>query len=555
MSQMANQPPAPEGPPVNETKATTTKKVQAGQGQSGLTRETTTTSTNQITPPRRGLFRWILIPLAIVGVGFVGYRLGQTGTNTSAGGAGGFGTGSTGTAGAGSRNGAASSTGAGNRAGSATGSNAAGNGTTGGATAGSTTNTSGAASASSGNGTRSRTGAGAGSSFRGSGVVTPVQAAEAKAGTLTTERRLTGTVSATQTASVSAQTSGTVTDVLKNVGDTVASGQSVLTLSNKDLTTSVQNAQNSLESAQAQLRSQQEQLSANTASLQQAINSAQLSLQNAESTYAAQQQLYAIGAVAKATLDAQAVQVQQARASLVTAQTNLASTNRSNQNGLTTAQLNVQKAQIALNQARDAASATRVTAPFDGQITAMNVVGGQYLGANTAAFTLVSNQQQVKVNVPATEADSVPVGAALTLVVGQEKYPLKVTQNTLNATGGSVPVTAKFLGSQPIVGTVGSVVYTAKVASGVLVPSTALQVDGTTTYVFTVENGKAKQHTVSVLGQAGTQSAVSGLDAGSQVIGQPPTGLLDGSSVTTASAGSTRDNAGGAGGPPPGGMP
>lgn len=385
--------------------------------------------------------------------------------------------------------------------------------------------------------------------------MTPVQAAEVKAGTLSTERRLTGTVSAAQTASVNAQTSGTITDIARNVGESVGAGQTVLTLSNQDLNTSVQSAQNALDSAQAQLESQQAQVSAGTANLQAAVTSAQTSLQNAETNLASLQQLLAVGAVARSEVQAQQVQVQQARSSLVAAQTNLSTTQRSNSANLTTARLNVQRAQIALSQARDAASAVRVVAPFDGQITAMNVSAGQYLSPSTAAFTVVSTQNQVKVNVPSTEAASVPVGAALTFVVGQQKYPLKVTQNAGATSAGSVPITAKFLENAAPTGTVGSVVYTAKVASGVLVPSTALQVDGDTTYVFTVEGGKARQHTVTVLGQAGTQSAVSGLDAGSQVISQPPTGLLDGGNVTTSSGNRSGSQGPGAGGPPPGGMP
>lgn len=380
-----------------------------------------------------------------------------------------------------------------------------------------------------------------------------MQASAVKSGTLSTERRLTGTVNAAQTASVTAQTSGTITSILKNVGDAAGAGQTVITLSNKDLTTSLQSAQNTLDTAQAQLASQEAQMDANTASLQQAITTAQASLTNAQSSYDSMQKLYAVGAVAKATLDAQAVQVQSARNSLVTAQTNLSSNQRSNAAALTTAKLNVQKAQIALTQAKDNAASASVTAPFDGQITAMNVVSGQYVNANTAAFTLSSSAQQVKVNVPSTEADSLPVGAAMTFVVGQQKYPLKVTQNA-GGGSGSVPITAKFTETPAPQGTVGSVVYTAKVATGVLVPSTALQVDGSTTYIFTVENGKAKQHTVTVLGQAGTQSAITGIQAGAEVVDQPPTGLLDGSSVTTSS-GSTRSSAAGAGGPPPGGMP
>ncbi|ABF45733.1 secretion protein HlyD [Deinococcus geothermalis DSM 11300] len=393
---------------------------------------------------------------------------------------------------------------------------------------------------------------------QGQGVITPVQATTAKAGTLRAERRLTGTVAAAQSVTVPTRTSGTVTAVLVGVGANVQEGQTVLRLSNPDLNTAVASAQNALETAQVQLRTQTRDVQTARAQLQQQVNAAQTSLANAEKNLAALQKLAAIGAVARNEVDAQVVQVQTARTSLSTAQANLAQNTHAQTEGLAEAQLAVQKAQINLKQAQDAADAARVTAPFSGQITALNVSEGQYVPANSTAFTLVSRQRQVTVNVPATEAAALPVGAAMTFVVGQQKYPLKVTENPGAPTGGSVPIVARFTGTQtPALGSVGSVVYTAKVATGVLVPSTALQADNEQTYLFTIENGQAQQQQVTVLGQAGTQSAVSGIEAGAQVITQPPTGLLDGARVTTANRGATQQNASGpgAGGPPPGGMP
>lgn len=479
------------------------------------------------TRPRRGLFRWILVPLLIAGVGFAGYRLGQTGTGGSA--AQGSFAGGSGAAATSPGSGTGSRSAAGGSAGSA------GSAGTGGAS-----------------GSRTRAAGASTGSAPATGVTTPVQVTPVKAGTLSTQRRLTGTVSATQTTSVTAQTSGTVRDIARTAGQTVGVGQTVLTLSNSDLTTAVQSAENTLATAQAGLTAQQAQMDANTASLQQAIVTAQATLTGAQRSYAAMQQLYGVGALARTELDTQALQVQQAQGSLITAQSNLASNRRTNATALTNAQLSVQKAQIALRQARDAADAARVVAPYAGQITAMNVTAGQALGAGTAAFTLVSAAQQVKVNVPATEAASLPVGTALNFLVGQQTYPLKVVQNAGATTAGSVPVTARFTGAEAPLGAVGSVVYRAKVASGILVPSTALQADGDATYLYTVEGGRAKQRAVTVLGQAGTQSAVQGLESGAQVISEPPTGLLDGAAVTTGGAASSA--APGAGGPP-GGLP
>ena len=167
----------------------------------------------------------------------------------------------------------------------------------------------------------------------------------------------------------------------------------------------------------------------------------------------------------------------------------------------------------------------------------------------------MSRERQVNVNVPATEATTLTPGTILSFTSGAVKYPLKVAQNPGAPTNGSVPLVARFTGDTlPALGAVGSVVYTAKVATGVLIPSTALQADGDQTYVFTVSGGRATLNKVTVLGQAGTQSAVSGIPSGAQVVTQPPTGLLDGGGVSTGDA-AARGSTSPAGSPPPGGQP
>ncbi|WP_245872976.1 efflux RND transporter periplasmic adaptor subunit [Deinococcus planocerae] len=497
---------------------------------------------------------WLLVPLLLGGVGYVGYRLGQDDASSAASAGGGFAQGSGG--GGASRQGqGASGQGAG----------ALGTGTSGQAGVGRAAGGQGSAAAGTpgaATGTSSSRGAGqgraAGSTGGGTGVVTPVQATTVQAGTLRTERRLTGTVASSQAVTVSARTSGTVTSIAVDVGGQVNAGQTVISLSNSDLNTSVESARNALETAQVQLRTQTNTVQSQRAQLQQQVNAAQTTLSNAQQNLDALQRLAAIGAASRVEVNNQVAQVEAARTTLTTAQANLAENTRAQTEGLAEARLAVQRAQITLNQAQQAAAAVRVTAPFTGQVTALNVSEGQYLPANSEAFSLVSSQRQVAVNVPATEASSLPVGAALTFVVGGQKYPLKVSQNAGAPVNGSVPLVARLVETTPpALGTVGSVVYNAKVATGVLVPSTALQVDGDQTYVFTIEDGKAQQQEVTVLGQAGTQSAVSGIEAGAEVISQPPTGLLDGASVTTASGGGQRNGQGrpGAGGPPPGGAP
>ncbi|WP_135229045.1 efflux RND transporter periplasmic adaptor subunit [Deinococcus fonticola] len=528
---------------------------------------------------RRGVFRWILVPLLVAGVGFAGYRLGQSSPGSS--GASQAGAGFGGASGTGGRNaaGGGSATGARNGTGAATGAGEAGSAQGGGAAGpsgwsgrGSGNRTSGAATSSeAGAGNAARTGrsgeagagqaqsgqgqrgqAGAQGSQTGGGVVTPVSATEIKAGTLTTQRRLSGTVSATQSTTVNARVTGVVRSVKAGVGDQVSGGQEVLVVSSPDLQSAVQTAESNLAAAQQELRSRQRVLTSGRVSLQQAITSAQNTLNNARKQLNSLQQLYAVGAVARSEVDAQQVAVSSAQSALLTAQSNLTDTTQGAQEDVSAAQLSVQKAQIALQQAQRDAAVTRLTAPYAGTLTAVNLSEGETVSSGTPAFTLVSSTLAVKVNVPATEAASLPAGTELKFVVGQQTYPLKVAQ-VGGGTTGSVPVTARFTAERlPASGTVGSVIYTAKVGQGILVPSTALLADNDKTYVFVIQAGKAQRTQVTVLGQAGTQSVVQGIPSGVQVITQPPSGLVSGSSVTTSNGGGARQGSFGAGGPPEG---
>lgn len=531
---------------------------------------------------RRGVFRWILVPLLVAAVGFAGYRLGQSSPGSS--GASQAGAGFGGASGTGGRNaaGGGSATGARNGAGAATGAGEASSAQGGGAAGpsgwsgrGSGNRTSGAATSSeAGAGNAARTGrsgeAGTGQAQSGQGqrgqtqrgqaqgrqtsggVVTPVSATEVKAGTLTTQRRLSGTVSATQSTTVNARVTGVVRSVKAGVGDQVSGGQEVLVVSSPDLQSAVQTAESNLAAAQQEWRSRQRVLTSGRVSLQQAITSAQNTLNNARKQLNSLQQLYAVGAVARSEVDAQQVAVSSAQSALLTAQSNLTDTTQGAQEDVSAAQLSVQKAQIALQQAQRDAAVTRLTAPYDGTLTAVNLSEGETVSSGTPAFTLVSSTLAVKVNVPATEAASLPAGTELKFVVGQQTYPLKVAQ-VGGGTTGSVPVTARFTAERlPASGTVGSVIYTAKVGQGILLPSTALLADNDKTYVFVIQAGKAQRTQVTVLGQAGTQSVVQGIPSGVQVITQPPSGLVSGSSVTTSNGGGARQGGFGAGGPPAG---
>jgi HlyD family secretion protein len=64
-----------------------------------------------------------------------------------------------------------------------------------------------------------------------------------------------------------------------------------------------------------------------------------------------------------------------------------------------------------------------------------------------------------------------------------------------------------------------------------MIPVAALQTRADATFVYSIVNGKAVEQPITILAQGGTTAVVKGVDAGMQVILNPPPGLLVGSSV------------------------
>jgi hypothetical protein len=80
-------------------------------------------------------------------------------------------------------------------------------------------------------------------------------------------------------------------------------------------------------------------------------------------------------------------------------------------------------------------------------------------------------------------------------------------------------------------GAVGTVGYSVTLARGTLVQTGALQTNEDQNFVYVVEGGKALARPITILAESGNSAAVTGVNAGSLVVVNPPPGLLDGSLV------------------------
>ncbi|HTX74085.1 MAG TPA: HlyD family efflux transporter periplasmic adaptor subunit [Rectinemataceae bacterium] len=360
----------------------------------------------------------------------------------------------------------------------------------------------------------------------------PVQATTVQVGLLSADRDTAGVVSPLTQSQVAAQVAGVVKNVAHLAGDWVQSGTLIVQLDDAQLKLSVANAQAALDNANINLSIGEDNANQANPKLALQVQSAQSALDSAQKNYDSQKALYALGGISASQLDSAASQLTAAQANLEGAKTALDQNQKSGDQTIAQLRLAVTQAENALQQAKLNLQYASIRAPFAGQIAAMNVQPGMYVGLNTPVFTLVSASRQIAFSVAPSDAPALPVGTKLTFEYGGKSYPIRVTQAPSAPINGVIPMVASALGPFNLpFGTIGNISYPVGVARGALVPIAALATLENQNYVFLVENGKAVIQNVSIIGEAGITAVVDGLAAGATVVVSPPPGLLQGTPV------------------------
>jgi HlyD family secretion protein len=367
-------------------------------------------------------------------------------------------------------------------------------------------------------------------------AVVPVQAVTVQEGLLTADRTTAGVVNTVVQSQVATQVAGVVKSVLHLAGDWVRTGDIVMQLDDSQLKLSFANAQAALDTAKVNLDAVQDSTGQNDAKFRLQVQSAQSQVDSAQKTYDSQKALFDLGGISASALD-------QAKSNLATAQAGLESANlalEQNKKGFNTTpsqnvdalKIGVLTAENNLAQARLNLQYASIRAPFAGQIAAVNMQSGMYVGLNTPVFTIVSASRQINFSIPPSDAPALPLGAAIGFEYSGSSFPIKVSQAPSAPINGVVPMVASVPPSLKLpFGTVGSVSYKVSVASGILVPLNALSTIENQNFVFKIAGGKAVTQSVTILGEAGITTAVSGLKAGDVVVVNPPPGLIQGSTV------------------------
>jgi multidrug efflux pump subunit AcrA (membrane-fusion protein) len=255
-------------------------------------------------------------------------------------------------------------------------------------------------------------------------------------------------------------------------------------------------------------------------------------MDSAQKNYDSQKALLNIGGVPESAVDTAKSQLQQAQANLQAAQTALEQNKKSDIWTLQQLRLAIDQAQLQLQTAVLNLQYASIKAPYAGQIAAVNVNPGMYVSQNTPVFVIVSTVQEINFNVPPADVPSMPVGTTVNFTYLGQAYPVKISQAPSAPINGVVPMVTDVPRSISFpYGAVGTVSYTVTIARGAIVPIAALQTQEDQDYVFAIVNGKSVIRNIKILGQSETSTVVSGIEDGTQIIMNPPPGLLEGASV------------------------
>ncbi|MGO8695389.1 MAG: efflux RND transporter periplasmic adaptor subunit [Rectinemataceae bacterium] len=351
-------------------------------------------------------------------------------------------------------------------------------------------------------------------------------------GALVVEHNTSGTVKPVMQSQVVGQLSGVVAQVLRKPGDWVDEGATVIQLDDSQLKLSVKIAQASLENARIILSTGQDTTKQANPRLDLQVRAAESTLSAAQSNYDARKALFKLEGATSADVDRAKSDLDTAQANLEAARTALDQNQKADVQNIAQYKLAVEQAQFALQQAELNLRYAAITAPYAGRLVAVNVMPGELVSQNAAAFIIASSEREVDFDVPPADAAGLPVGAPVTFALNGSDYALKVRQSPGVPLDGVVHIVAAVPDSLPLAfGAVGTVSYSPTLARGALIPTGALQTNEDKNFVYVVEGGKALVRPITILAESGSSVAVTGVDAGSLVAVNPPPGLLDGSAV------------------------
>ena len=383
--------------------------------------------------------------------------------------------------------------------------------------------------------------------------VFPVEVETVSQGVLDAAKVIVGEISASSQVNVAPKVAARIESIKVKKGDQVKAGQTLATLEQTDYLNSVKQAEVSLLSAKASLENAKSNHEYNITQAQQNVDNAKLSLENAvignrnavtayndaNTNLERMTALYEANAIskkdleqvesafnqAKAGVEQSEIAIKQAKASIEAAEKALNQAKRTE--GIKVAEASVEQAQLAVDLSKQQLSNTVITAPSNGEITAINLEVGEMASQQAVFFQIVQTKPMiVKAKLSEEALKNFNVGDSVVVTVkavneqtnGVVRYISSVTEPQTKAYSMEIELAdaAEVLRPGMIAEVVANVINAEEV---ILVPIKALILDGDAYHVYVAEDQRAVKRHVE-LGRENNQFVEirSGVSVGEQII-------------------------------------
>ncbi len=235
-----------------------------------------------------------------------------------------------------------------------------------------------------------------------------LQTATVQRGTLVATVNAAGNVASPRQSALSFSASGRVSKVNVQVGDTVKQGQVLAELDSTDQQLALRAAQTSLASAQASYDAAKIANAQNPDQLavaQAALDKAKVALDQAQAAYNIVAWRPDIGMTSQAAaLQSASLDYQSALATYESTAAGI------NDTALRTAAAQLQSAQVAVDQAQVNLDRTKIVAPYDGVVSAVNYSTGDSTGSSAAISIVNLSNLQISVTIAEVDLPKIKIG-------------------------------------------------------------------------------------------------------------------------------------------------
>ena len=341
------------------------------------------------------------------------------------------------------------------------------------------------------------------------------------------------TIEPNQESRVASGTNGQVEAILFREGSRVDRDEVIVALDDDSLQIAVRNAELALSSArinsQSGRRSSQESTQQFEAQLATARSNVNLAKQRYEEGIA----LFDVGGIAQTELTSLEANLQQAEASLVQVQDSLARSQRAGQEDLALLELQVSQAEAELDRNIKALSEASISAPFAGEIAELYIEEGEFVGAGSQVFRIVSVDRQLgRFSVPPIDASRLLEAESINIRYAGLDFPARIIRSSSAPNQQRlVDIVAEIQANDNEMvipsGSVAQLAYQISLGRGVVVPTGAIFAEGGQSFVYTVEGSRSKQRQIKLINEVSGSAVIEGLEDDALVVFPLPADLRD----------------------------